>query len=71
MTVLTNVNLSQQGLALLHVYPLKPCKVIGVCLMVAGVFCVYASTVGVRDAVEKGDLLQERAGSKKLKDFND
>jgi len=37
--------LSQQGLALFHLYPFKPCKALEIGLMVAGVFCACAFTV--------------------------
>merc|ERR1719150_292805 len=37
--------LSQQGLALGGLYPLKPCKKLEISLMVAGVFCACAFTI--------------------------
>merc|ERR1719189_770168 len=37
--------LSQQGLALFHLYPFRPCKVLEIGLMVAGVFCASGFTV--------------------------
>merc|ERR1719433_2265840 len=37
--------LSQQGLALGGLYPLKPCKAMEISLMVAGVFCACAFTI--------------------------
>merc|ERR1712113_489670 len=37
--------LSQQGLAVMGLYPFKQCKVLEVSLMVAGVFCAAAFTV--------------------------
>ena len=37
--------LSQQGLALGGLYPLKPCKAVEISLMVAGVFCACAFTI--------------------------
>merc|ERR1739848_450329 len=37
--------LSQQGLALGGLYPLKPCKALEIGLMVAGVFCACAFTI--------------------------
>merc|ERR1719433_1993052 len=37
--------LSQQGLALGGLYPLKPCRPLEICLMVAGVFCASAFTI--------------------------
>merc|ERR1712151_839395 len=37
--------LSQQGLAVIGLYPVKQCKVLEVSLMVAGVFCAAAFTV--------------------------